>query len=83
MEDGEVRDVCKITNGSTPGRKEKRYWEDGDVPWFTIDDFRVQGKNITYTQQNVTQAAVDDKKVRLVPANSVLLCCTASIARQL
>jgi len=72
-------DVCTITNGSTPLRKEKRYWEKGNVPWFTIDDFRVQGKNITYTQQNVTQAAVDDKKVRLVPANSVLLCCTASI----
>ena len=72
-------DVCTITNGSTPLRKEKRYWEEGNVPWFTIDDYRVQGKNITYTQQNVTQAAVDDKKVRLVPANSVLLCCTASI----
>jgi type I restriction enzyme, S subunit len=72
-------DVCTITNGSTPLRKEKRYWEEGNVPWFTIDDFRVQGKNITYTQQNVTQAAVADKKVRLVPENSVLLCCTASI----
>ena len=72
-------DVCTITNGSTPLRKEKRYWEEGNVPWFTIDDFRLQGKNITYTQQNVTQAAVDEKKVRLVPANSVLLCCTASI----
>ena len=72
-------DVCKITNGSTPLRKEKRYWAEGNIPWFTIDDLRVQGKNITYTNQNVTQAAVDDKKVKLVPVNSVLLCCTASI----
>lgn len=72
-------DVCKITNGSTPLRKEKRYWAEGNIPWFTIDDLRVQGKNITYTKQNVTQAAVDDKKVKLVPVNSVLLCCTASI----
>lgn len=72
-------DVCKITNGSTPLRKEKRYWAEGNIPWFTIDDLRVQGKNITYTKQNITQAAVDDKKVKLVPVNSVLLCCTASI----
>ena len=72
-------DVCKITNGSTPLRKEKRYWAEGNIPWFTIDDLRVQGKNITHTKQNVTQAAVDEKRVRLVPANSVLLCCTASI----
>ena len=74
-----IGDVCTIINGSTPLRGEKKYWEEGNVPWFTIDDFRVQGKNITYTQQNVTQAAVDDKKVRLVPKNSILLCCTASI----
>lgn len=72
-------DVCKITNGSTPLRKEKRYWAEGNVPWFTIEDLREQGKNITHTKQYVTQAAVDDKKVKLVPANSVLLCCTASI----
>ncbi|MDC0055133.1 restriction endonuclease subunit S [Pseudomonadota bacterium] len=72
-------DVCKITNGSTPLRKEKRYWAEGNIPWFTIDDLRVQGKNITHTKQNVTQAAVDDKKVKLVSVNSVLLCCTASI----
>lgn len=72
-------DVCAITNGSTPYRKEKSYWEKGNIPWFTIEDLRLQGKNINYTQQKVTQAAVDDKKVRLVPVNSVLLCCTASI----
>jgi type I restriction enzyme S subunit len=72
-------DICKIVNGSTPSRKEKTFWEDGDISWFTIDDMREQGRDIFATAQHVTQRAVEEKKVKLVPANSVLLCCTASI----
>ena len=74
-----ISDVCKIVNGSTPSRKEKSFWEDGDISWFTIDDMREQGRDIFTTAQHVTQKAVEEKKVKLVPANSVLLCCTASI----
>ena len=33
-------DVCNIVNGSTPLRSEKRYWENGEVLWFTIEDMR-------------------------------------------
>ena len=72
-------EICKIVNGSTPSRKEKTFWEDGDISWFTIDDMREQGRDIFTTAQHVTQRAVEDKKVKLVPENSVLLCCTASI----
>ena len=72
-------DVCKIVNGSTPLRTDRRYWDNGCNPWFTIDDLRAQGKNITQTIQCVSDVAVNEKKVRLVPSNSVLLCCTASI----
>jgi len=72
-------DVCRIVNGSTPSRKESRFWEDGDVSWFTIDDMREQGRDIFSTAQHVTQSAVEEKKAKVVPENSVLLCCTASI----
>jgi restriction endonuclease S subunit len=74
-----IGDVCHLVNGSTPSRKEERYWKDGDIPWFTIDDLREQGRDIQKTTQKVTKAAVTEKKVKLIPANSVLLCCTASI----
>ena len=72
-------EICKIVNGSTPSRKEKAFWEGGDIPWFTIDDMREQGRDIFTTAQHVTQRAMEEKKVKLVPKNSVLLCCTASI----
>jgi type I restriction enzyme S subunit len=70
-------DVCEIINGSTPLRTNKDFWENGDFPWFTIDDMREQGRIIGYTKQKVTQAAL--KKLRILPSDTILLCCTASI----
>ena len=72
-------DVCKIINGSTPLRSRKDYWEGGTIPWFTIDDFREQGHNITYTNQKITKLALKETSVRMLPKNTVLLCCTASV----
>lgn len=70
-------DVCEIVNGSTPLRTNKDFWENGNFPWFTIDDIREQGRIITDTKQKVTEAALS--KLRVLPVDTVLLCCTASV----
>ena len=69
--------ICDIINGSTPLRTNKSFWEDGNFPWFTIDDIRDQGRIISNTKQKVTQSAL--KKLRVLPVDTILLCCTASI----
>lgn len=70
-------EVCEIVNGSTPLRTNKEFWENGNYPWFTIDDIREQGRIITETKQKVTATALS--KLRVLPVDSVLLCCTASV----
>jgi len=79
-EDWEIKkigEVCDIVNGSTPLRTNIDFWQDGDFPWFTIDDIRDQGRKIKNTKQKVTQVAL--KKLRVLPIETILLCCTASI----
>jgi type I restriction enzyme, S subunit len=72
-------DVCEIINGSTPLRSNKAFWDDGDVSWFTIDDIREQGHIIKYTKQKITKQSLGKSSVRLLPPESILLCCTASV----
>ena len=72
-----VRDCYDIRNGFTPLRSESKFWNNGTVPWFTVEDIRNQGKEIYSTQQHITEEAITAD--RLVPANSFLLCCTASV----
>lgn len=72
-------EVCDIINGSTPLRSNKEFWDDGDVPWFTIDDIREQGRSIKSTKQKITNKALGKMSARLLPRETVLLCCTASV----
>jgi restriction endonuclease S subunit len=68
-----------IFNGSTPKKSESKFWDDGSVPWFTVDDIRTQGRIISSTLQLITQTALNETSVKLLPKESVLLCCTASL----
>lgn len=72
-------DLCSIYNGYTPSRQNEKYWLNGNIPWFTIDDIRDFGRIINKTNQHITQEALNETSVKLLPENTVLLCCTASV----
>ena len=74
-----LSDVCDIFNGSTPSKQEPRYWEDGTVPWFTVEDIRKNGRIVKTTEKFVTDAGLKETSLKLLPKHSVLLCCTASV----
>ena len=71
--------ICIITNGFTPLRTEDKFWLNGDINWFTIDDIRTQGEYINFTKQKITKEATTPKRV--VREGSILLCCTASVGQ--
>jgi len=75
----ELGEVCNIFNGATPLRSNESFWINGTINWFTIDDIREQGRIIRYTKQKITQEGYENSSVKLLPKNTVLLCCTASV----
>ena len=72
-------EICDIKNGSTPLKTEKSFWKNGEVPWFTVADIRRQGRIINNTTQFITTEALKKSSIYLLPKNSILICCTASI----
>lgn len=74
-----INETCEILNGSTPKKNNSEYWKKGTIPWFTIDDIRDQGRIIKTTKQKITQKALNETSVKLLPEDTVLICCTASV----
>jgi type I restriction enzyme S subunit len=74
-----LEELCEISVGSTPLRKNKDFWVNGTIPWFTIDDIRESGRIIRNTKQKITERALRETSLRLLPPETVLLCCTASL----
>lgn len=74
-----IGEICNIVNGFTPKRTNSEYWDNGTIPWFTIEDVRKQGRFIESTEQYITKEALSKNTERIIPRDTVLLCCTASI----
>lgn len=66
-----------IINGSTPSTNIPEYWEPKEIDWATLKDFK--SLYISKTEQKISKKGLD--KVRLVPKNSVLLSCTATLGK--
>ena len=75
----QLGELCEIFNGSTPSRRNGKYWENGCVPWFTIQDMRARGRIITKTDQQITESALRECSLKLLPPKTTLICCTASV----
>ncbi len=75
----ELGEVCNIFNGATPLRSNEEFWTNGEINWFTIEDIREQGRIIKTTNQKITKLGFESSSVKLLPPNTVLLCCTASV----
>jgi type I restriction enzyme M protein len=71
----------EIINGSTPSKQNVNYWSSDDIPWLNVPEFPKDTIFVDGSNLYVSQSALDDKKVRLVPINSVLISCTATIGR--
>lgn len=70
-------EVCEIKGGSTPLKSNTSFWSNGNIPWFTVEDIRNQGRIINRTQQHVTSLGAE--RLTKFPKDTILLCCTASV----
>jgi type I restriction enzyme, S subunit len=60
-----------ITSGTTPPRGHPRYWEGGSIPWVKTGEVRFN--EIVSTEEQVTQAALKDTGLRLLPIGTILI----------
>ncbi|MEP0914183.1 restriction endonuclease subunit S [Leptolyngbya sp. GB1-A1] len=65
-----INDIGNVCNGSTPSRKELKYW-DGSIPW--VSSGEVRNNEIFQTREAITEEGYENTSVRLLPVSTVLL----------
>ena len=70
-------DVCTIKNGYTPSTKNPDFWNNGTLPWFTLEDIRKNGRILSDAIKHITPLGV--KKGGLFPKQSIIVSTTATI----
>lgn len=61
----------RVTTGVTPLKSNKAFYEHGEIPWVTSGDLH-QGV-ITKASQFVTEKALEETSLKLIPAGSILI----------
>lgn len=69
---------CNVTIGGTPSRANPAYFT-GEHPWVSIAE--MQGQRIFDTKEKITDAAVRDSNVKLIPEGTTLLSFKLSIGK--
>ena len=65
-----------MRNGYTPSKKNKQNWENGNIPWFRMEDIREKGHILNDALQHVSISAI---KGMPFPANSIIVSTSATI----
>ncbi len=80
---GNIRRFCLMRTGHTPSRNEATYWEDCDIPWFTLADVWQlrdgKRKFLGETKELVSKLGLQNSAAQLLPVGTVILSRTASV----
>lgn len=74
-------DVFNLQMGKTPSRDNAAYWNDGSYKWVSIADIGQANKYIKDTKETITQYAIQETGIKLVPKNTVIMSFKLSLGK--
>jgi len=79
MNSQRLGEICRIGIGRTPSRNEGKYWGQGNS-WLSIADMKDE-KFLSETKEEVTDLAVQECRMRLVPEGTLLFSFKLSVGK--
>lgn len=65
-----IGDISEVSNGSTPSRKEEKYWN-GHIAW--IGSSFIQNNRISQVNEFITEEGFKNSSVKILPKGTVLI----------
>ena len=76
-----VKDIFDLQMGKTPARNNRNYWNTKENKWISIADLSKTGKYISTTKEYLSDAAVEESGIKVIPANTVVMSFKLSIGK--
>ena len=76
-----LKEIFDLQMGKTPSRNNQSYWNTKDNKWISIADLTKAEKYISKTKEYISERAVDDSGIKIIPANTVVMSFKLSIGK--
>lgn len=74
-------DVFDLQMGKTPDRNNSQYWNTADNKWISIADISKSEKFIYETKEFISDSAVKESGIKIIPKNTVIMSFKLSIGK--
>ena len=76
-----LEELFDLQMGKTPSRNNTEYWNSRDNKWISIADLTKSDKYIENTKEYISDKAVEESGISLIPANTVIMSFKLSIGK--
>ena len=76
-----LEDIFDLQMGKTPSRNNPEYWNSDDHKWISIGDLTRCGKYIEDTKEYLSDKAVEESGISIIPAGTVVMSFKLSIGK--
>jgi len=76
-----LSEIFNMQMGKTPSRNNLNYWNDGTHKWVSIADLSKSDKFILDTKETISNLAVSESGIKLVPKNTVIMSFKLSLGK--
>lgn len=76
-----IEDLFDLQMGRTPERNNPEYWKNGVHKWIAIGDMPQNQKYIENTAESISDIAVKETKIPVIPANTVIMSFKLSVGK--
>ena len=76
-----LKDIFDLQMGKTPSRNKADYWNTKDYKWISIADLSKAEKYISETKEYLSESAVEESGIKIIPANTVVMSFKLSIGK--
>lgn len=81
MKEYKLEDLFDLQMGKTPSRSNSDYWNEGVYDWISIKDLSNSGKYIEHTKEKLSDIAIEESKIKIIPENTVIMSFKLSIGK--
>ena len=76
-----LEELFDLQMGKTPFRSNPEYWDSADCKWISIADLSKCGKYIRETKEHISEKAVSESGISLIPEKTVVMSFKLSIGK--
>lgn len=80
MDEYLIEEVCETLGGGTPATGDRRYWDEGEILWFSPTDLTKHHSIVLLdSEKKITELGLQKSSAKLVPPKTILMTSRASI----